>query len=130
MDWPLPCWNQGQRNDHQAYTNYWMPIPMLILLVSTDTRTTMTPCVYAVARAMSSQLQAVPSIGHPNFKPRRPLPLWKLRSLPWVVVAVSSCPSLPLLTKLVLPLVLRSLMTTILIPALCMSLSTKTIWVH
>jgi hypothetical protein len=73
----------------------------------------------AVAWAMSSQLPDVPSIGRPNFKPRRPHPLWKQRSLPWEVVAASSCPSLPLLTKSVLPSELRNPMMTILVQALC-----------
>ena len=47
--------------------------------LSTVRRTTMTPCVYAVARAMSSQFPDVPSIGRQNFRPRQPLPPWKLR---------------------------------------------------
>jgi len=74
-----------------------------------------TPCVYAVARVMSSQLPDVPSIGRPNYKPRQPHPLWKQRSLPWEVVAASSCPSLPLLTKLVLPSDIRNPMMTIIV---------------
>jgi hypothetical protein len=49
------------------HVNELMLTLMLMLLLSMVTRTTMTPCVYAVARAMSSQLPDVPSIGRPNF---------------------------------------------------------------
>ncbi len=79
---------------------------------------------------MSLELPDAPSFGRPNFKPRQPLPPWKQRSLPWEVVAANSCPSLPLLMKLVLPLILSSPMTTTPIPALCTSLFTKTIRAH
>ncbi len=69
-----------------------------------------------VAWAMSSQLQAVPSIGHPNFKLRQLPPPWKQKSLPWEVIAVISYPSLPCWWNWHCPL--------------CMSLSMRTTKAH